>query len=353
MKKILKIILKVLVIIILTVALFFGYLTVREYNPADVETLEVMNSGETKAIDADKNISVMTWNIGYSALGKNQDFIMDGGGNTPDADKQQVGEYYDGIVKTADEIGADIRMFQEVDKDSKRSYHNDQRPDLALADSSYALNYSCDFVPFPWPPIGKVQSGIFTTADFTMENADRYSLPCPFTWPVRIANLKRCMMASYFSVDGTDKKLVIVNFHLEAYDSGEGKVAQANQLMGFIQSEYEQGNWVIAGGDWNQLFPGTLEKYPNTHEDLWLPGYIDSIELPEGWQLAFDSESPTCRLLNQPYNPEDTVNTQLYVLDGFIISPNVMLNSVETVDKGFENADHNPVLINIGLDTAQ
>jgi hypothetical protein len=43
------------------------------------------------------------------------------------------------------------------------------------------------------------------------------------------------------------------------------------------------------------------------------------------------------------------VNTQYYVIDGFILSPNVELKNVETMDLGFANSDHNPVLINVSL----
>ena len=60
---------------------------------------------------------------------------------------------------------------------------------------------------------------------------------------------------------------------------------------------------------------------------------------------------PSCRLLNQPYDPADEENTQHYVIDGFILSPNVELISVEGKDLGFTNSDHNPILITIKLHT--
>ena len=41
--------------------------------------------------------------------------------------------------------------------------------------------------------------------------------------------------------------------------------------------------------------------------------------------------------------------TQHYVIDGFILSPNVELTSVQTQDDGFRFSDHNPVLLNIRL----
>ena len=89
--------------------------------------------------------------------------------------------------------------------------------------------------------------------------------------------------------------------------------------------------------------------YPNTHPDLWQAGVLERSALPAGFSFAFDLSAPTCRLLNQPYDPADTVNTQYYVIDGFILSPNVELESVETLSLGFENSDHNPVLLRVSL----
>ena len=58
--------------------------------------------------------------------------------------------------------------------------------------------------------------------------------------------------------------------------------------------------------------------------------------------------APTCRLDNQPYDAGSDA-TQHYVIDGFILSPNVELTSVQTQDDGFRFSDHNPVLLNIRL----
>ena len=204
-------------------------------------------------------------------------------------------------------------------------------------------------MPYPLPPIGSVHSGLFTTADYKIEHAERIALPCPFSWPVSTANLKRCLLVSYLPIKGSDKQLVLVNLHLEAYDDGEGKIAQTNQLRDFICSEYEKGNYVIAGGDFNQVFPGSLDVYPNKHTELWTPGVLDESMLPDGWTLACDPGSPTCRLLNQPYDRSDDANTQHYVIDGMIVSPNVELTQVKTIDLGFENSDHNPVTITVRL----
>ena len=348
MKKVLRSLLVLLLAIVIAAAALVIWLSITEFRPASVEQLEISGGSGHPGLSRGEEIEILCWNIGYGGLGKGSDFFMDGGENVQAADEKQVKAYLAGIKEIVDSADADILMLQEVDSDSRRSYGIDQRTYFGGSDdnAAYAMNYSCDFVPFPLPPIGRVNSGLYTVAEgCAIDRAERRALPCPFTWPVSTANLKRCLLVSYLPIEGSDKELVLVNLHLEAYDDGEGKIAQTKQLRDFISAEYEKGNYVIAAGDFNQVFPGSLDSYPNSHPELWTPGTLDSDMLPEGWTLAYDISVPTCRLLNQPYAPEDAENTQHYVIDGCILSPNVELVSVETLDKGFENSDHNPVFL--------
>lgn len=352
-KKVSKILLIIIGVIVLLVAGFVLWLSINEFNPEPVSDVDIeANSriGELSPYEG-QEISLISWNIGYGGLGKNADFFMDGGEDVVTYDHDGVTANLVGIYKTLydDDDAPSIFMLQEVDNDSARTYGIGERQYLGIYNSAYAMNYSCPYVPFPLPPIGKVNSGLLTTSLFDIDHADRISLPCPFSWPVSAANLKRCLLVSYMPIEGSEKHLVIVNLHLEAYDDGEGKIAQTKQLREFIQSEYEKGNYVIAGGDFNQIFPGGLDKYPNEHADLWEPGIIPDDIVPEGWTLAYDTETPTCRLLNQAYDPDDTASTQYYVIDGFILSPNVQLNTVKTLDEGFTYSDHNPVKLNVTL----
>lgn len=353
MKKALKIVLSILGIILLAVAALVLWLSVTEFKPGDVMDVKIEANSEIDGISPflDQEMSIISWNIGYAGLGEGSDFFMDGGKNVSAADQDTVTASLLGIYKTlySAEDPSTIFMLQEVDRNSSRTYSKDESDFLGIHNSAYALNYSCKFVPYPLPPIGKVNSGLLTTTIYDIASAERISLPCPFDWPVSMANLKRCLLVTYLPISGTDSKLVIVNLHLEAYDDGEGKIAQTKQLREFIQSEYEKGNYVIAGGDFNQIFPGGTDAYPNTHPELWEPGIITEDIMPEGWTLAYDLETPSCRLLNQPYDPSDTENTQHYVIDGFILSPNVELVSVDTLDEGFVYSDHNPVKLNVKL----
>ena len=352
-KKVFKIVLIVLGAVLLLAAGLILWLSVCEFKPADVTDVKVESNSQVGEFSPflDQELTVISWNIGYAGLGKDSDFFMDGGENVSSADQDTVTASLLGIytqLYTGDNQ-AGIYMLQEVDKNSARTYGMDESDCLGIYNSTYALNYSCPFVPYPLPPIGRVNSGLLTTTMYDIDSSERISLPCPFDWPVSTANLKRCLLVSYLPIEGSSSKLVIVNLHLEAYDDGEGKIAQTKQLREFIQAEYEKGNYVIAGGDFNQVFPGGIEKYPNEHPELWEPGTITDDIMPEGWSLAYDLDTPSCRLLNQPYDPADTENTQYYVIDGFIISPNVELISVETINAAFEFSDHNPVQLQVRL----
>ena len=351
MKRFLKVLLIIVLVIVAAAAGLIAWLSIAEYRPEAVEELNFTARDESApALPQGESLTVLSWNIGYAGLGSNADFFMDGGENVKSSDRVRVESNLLNISQLLyGENAPDLVLLQEVDTNSSRTYNIDQSACLAGANAAHALNYSCPFVPFPLPPIGKVNSGVFTTTDYAIDRAERVSLPCPFSWPVSTANLKRCLLVSYLPIDGSDRQLVLVNLHLEAYDDGEGKIAQTRQLNEFIQAEYEKGNYVIAGGDFNQIFPGSLEVYPNTHPELWEPGVLTEDMLPVGWSYAYDLRVPSCRLLNRPYDPEDTENTQHYVIDGFILSPNVTLESVETLDEGFIASDHNPVLLRVTL----
>lgn len=353
MKRVFKVIGIVVLVLVAAVGGLLGWLTATEFNPPAVEPAQVLRSAaDARLLSAGEPLSILSWNIGYAGLGSGSDFFMDGGKNARAADEATVGRYLSGIADTLREADCDLVLLQEVDSDSARTYSVDEAAALASGNACYALNYSCPFVPIPFPPLGRVNSGLLTCSDCAVTDAQRLSLPCPFSWPLRIANLKRCLLVTRLPVEGTDRELVLVNLHLEAYDDGAGKLAQTQQLRGFLQEEFEKGNYVIAGGDFNQVFPGGLEAYPNTHPELWQPGTLDESLLPEGagWRYAYSLESPSCRLLNQPYDPADTEHTQYYVIDGFILSPNVELLEVETLGElDFADSDHNPVRLRVVL----
>lgn len=349
-KKLLKVLGIVLLVIVVAAGGFVVFLTATEYKPAAVEYIDAPTLGEPET--PGDSVRIVTWNVGYCGLGAEEDFVMDGGSGDGRPEEETFYAYYEGVLSELGALGADIYLLQEVDADSDRSCNFNEVERFSegrnARSSAYALNYSCPFVPFPWPPMGKVTSGILTTSDFAVEGgtAERIALPCPFSWPLRTANLKRCLLITRYALPGTEAELVAVNLHLEAYDDGEGKAAQTAMLFDILEEEYAKGNYVVAGGDFNQTFPGTLDRWPIGEGDVWAPCVLEAESLPEGWSYVFDDSSPTCRLLDAPYDAE---TTQHYVLDGFIVSPNIEVLSVETQSLGFRYSDHNPVVMEIGF----
>lgn len=343
----LKILLGSFSAILLAIVGFVGYLTVTEYRPEDIQDAERQCITDGKNAETGGQMTLYSWNIGYAGLDASTDFFMDGGKNV-NPTTSEVNENLGAIKNFISAHPADAWLLQEVDSNSARTgYVNELEAISEVYDGSYgfAYNYKCEFVPIPIPPIGKVESGIATFTKGSVNGSfRRIALPCPFSWPVSVANLKRCLLVTRLEVKGSDKEVVLVNLHLEAYDDGNGKIAQTKQLMELLEKEYENGNYVIAGGDFNQIFPGTLHTYP-VAEGVWTPGILEEESLPDGFRYAFDGDSATCRLLDRPLDAAG----QKYVLDGFIVSPNVRVDFVDTVELGFANSDHEPVKLQVTL----
>jgi endonuclease/exonuclease/phosphatase family metal-dependent hydrolase len=352
MKRVFKVIAWIIAGGVILIALSIGFLTLTEYRPNAVEAVSVSGSAARAPKPGDA-LSAVSFNIGYCGLPAEVDFFMDGGKMSRVGSKNVVERDLAEVIEAMMVEGADLTLLQEVDRDSKRSYHVDEASTLADSlggQAMFAPNFLCPFVPIPLTdPIGKVDSGVMTLSTLTVSESSRRSLPSPFTWPVSTCNLKRCLLTTRIPVDGAGKELVVVNLHLEAYDDGAGKAAQTKVLVDFLTEEYAKGNYVVAGGDFNQWLPGVdLAKYPVKVAGAYMPGTIEKAILPDGWTFAVDDSTPTCRSNDKPYDASNPDN-QYYAIDGFILSPNVKLTSVKTLPLGFQFSDHNPVKIQFEL----
>lgn len=367
--KILKIIGVVLGVFIVFAGIMLGYLSVTEYKPADVEEVAVegeatpdTETGRTAVMEGD-TVDVMSWNIGYGGLGDNADFFLDGGKSVRASDEKRVRKNIEDIASGIVTVHPDVVFLQEVDRESTRSYKIDEAESIKsiLNDnnkmnyiSTFATNYKVGFVPYPIPPIGKVDAGIMTLTNYEISSSTRLQLPCPFSWPMRLINLKRCLMVDRVPVvdesgNATGKELVLVNLHLEAYDSGEGKAEQTKMLKDFLQQEVDKGNYVIAGGDFNQKFSSVDSRIYPEYEGSWHCGAIDVSEFGDDFEFIMDNSTPSCRYLDMVYEGADKEIFQYYLLDGFIISKNMEVNFYFTIGQDFKSSDHNPVVLSVTL----
>jgi endonuclease/exonuclease/phosphatase family metal-dependent hydrolase len=353
--KILRITLKtLLIIIIVVVAAFAGFLifnTIRDFTPAAVTDVEVVKT--TQRSDVFKNeFSFITWNIGYCGLSKNMDFFYDGGTKVrPGEEDYQA--CLNGVFNfLARHDSVDFFLLQELDKDAHRSYNMNQidvfKDGLPNHAYSFALNYKVDFVPMPVTnPMADVESGIATFSRFVPTSAKRYSYPLNYAWPMKLFMLDRCFVLERFKL-ANGKELVLVNLHNSAFDNADLlRRYELWMLRGFLMDEYEKGNYVIAGGDWNQSPPNydslrfysSYYKKPNASK-------IEKDYLPPNWHFDYDPHYPTNREVYEAYRPGYTPTT---ILDFFVTSPNLEVEAVNVISTGFEFSDHQPVYLKIRL----
>ena len=339
-------------VLLLAAAGLLLFLSITEYRPKEQEAL-LLQGGTGRSLSAGDSLTLMSWNIGYGALGDNADFFMDGGKGVITADKARLESNLTGIWAEIEAQAPDILLTQEIDRDARRSGHTDQiaylQQKLNGYTHAYANNYKVAFVPYPWPPLGKVDSGMATFSALAVNRAERLQLPISFSWPVRLANLKRGLLITRLPVQGSQKELVVINLHLEAYDDGAGKIAQTKMLAEILEREAAQGHYVVAGGDFNQIFStADAGRYP-AQEGKWAAGQIDVSQIQGDWQFLMDENVPSCRSLDQPYQGADHSGFLYYLIDGFIVSGNLQVDFLGTQDLDFVCSDHNPVILKITL----
>ena len=339
---------------VLTLAVgLVAFLSITEYKPGELDEIAV-NNNQSNKVSLNQNYSLFSWNVGYCALDENSDFFMDGGSMVRANSKQQVENNAKEISDATTSQNVDFVFYQEVDEDSSRSKRVNEVNIFSSKFSNfgytYCYNYKTEYVPYPLPTLGKVSSGLLTLSKYQIKEAHRKKLPSTFSWPVSLVNLKRCLNITRLPINGSSKELVLINLHLEAYDEGDAKIAQTKVLLDVLKEEEQKGNYVIAGGDFNQTFSSVdMNKYP-VKDNNWVPGFVDEEELTNiNYTPLVDDSVPSCRLLDHPYKGTKKSDNQYYVIDALIVSNNVTVNDSHLVDYDFKNSDHNPFYLNFKL----
>lgn len=349
MKSALKVLALIILLPIIYVVAVLLYGTITDYQPEEIIQLEA-NKELSQKLDKD-SLVLYIWNIGYAGLGEESDFFMDGG-EMMRSSKSVTEKNFNGIKNTVSKWeDADFILLQEVDEVAKRSYRVNQFDGIQAVLSTdfngvFAYNYKANFVPKPFlNPYGKVFAGLASFGKYGTNELVRYQFPGNFGWPKSIFFLDRCFLVQ--RVPYNNKEVVVINTHNSAYDDGSLKAGQMEYLKAFVTKEYEQGNYVIVGGDWNQCPPG-YDCYNGTSaEEI---GYTQSSVavdyMPQGWKWAFDGNVRTNRKLEAPY---DALKTFTTIIDFYLLSPNIEIKKVEGQDLDFKYSDHQPVKLELRL----
>ena len=340
MKKTLKVALYILLALVLIVLAYVIYVFAAYYRVEDWQTLSVVHCDAASAAPmADAPQTGVTYrvssaNVGFGAYSDDYSFFMDGGKESRARSRQAVDENMRGEVSLVKDLSPDFALFQEVDIDGTRSWHIAE--DAYLSDvmensefnEVFAQNYDSPYLFYPLiNPHGANQSGILTLSRHPISSAVRRSLPIE-TSVMKLVDLDRCYSVSRVPMEN-GRELVLYNLHLSAYTS-DGTIAteQLQMLCADMLAEYENGNYCVAGGDFNKDLLGNSAGL--------------SLVVP------FDPEHPvaTCRTANEPYNEETTFRV---TVDGFLVSDNVEAVSADVVDAGYRYSDHNPIYMDFIL----
>ena len=315
----------------------------------------------TEAAKTGEEYTIVTYNVGFGAYTPDFTFFMDEGTESRAESKESVEKCINGCADITLSYDPDFVLFQEVDIGSTRSYQVEQRnlinQKFAAAgdyDNVFAQNYHSAYLMYPiTEPHGASNSGILTESRFDITSALRRSLPIA-TGVKKILDLDRCYSISRIPVED-GKELVLINQHLSAYgtDAAQGN-AQLEMLFTDMKAEYEKGNYVICGGDFNHDFTTDSKEYFNPGTDRsysWCEPFPDDI-IPQGFTKCTDYADgmiSTTRYTDVPYSADSFT----VILDGFIVSDNVKCTYVQNIDKQYQYTDHNPVVMKFILGGAE
>lgn len=318
-------------------------------------------------VRAGDTLRLITWNIGFGSLDGENDSFTDGGRGSRGRSKDAVEENLRSVVTTiagttatdaatGDSPHWDAILLQEVDYPSTRSYRINQvqrfTDTFPRYPAYFAANHKSPFVPVPLRrPVGRVHSGVLTLLHKECPRTERIALPGVYPYPQRLFHLKRCVLLHRLPLDGGDRSLYLMNVHLSAFDpGGEFRRRQLEMIRTIALDLHNQGHYVVAGGDWNSTFPGVTRDlfapWTSAEKHLqWIQPVPDDL-FPQGWRWAWDRRNPTVRTNERPYRRGENFTT---IIDGFLLSPNVDLVSVQTVETGFCHTDHQPVVVEVSL----
>ncbi len=353
MKKLLKVLVTVIIAVVSLMVIYLAVIiiwgTVTNYQPDEVTELEVHNPKSRHDLQ-DSIFTFLSWNVGYFGLGAEMDFFYDGGQMVRPT-SEQVDKFTAGALKylkSADSV--DFIFLQETDRNSARTGFQDETTMIQQAmpeyTSAFAVNYNVRFVPLPFiNPMGKVEMGQMTLSNNQPVSSRRYSYFSSYAWPKNLFMLDRCFLVSRFQLEN-GKELVLLNTHNSAYDAG-GKMRDEEMpvIRDLMLKEFEKGNYVVAGGDWNQNPPMYDISNVNAGNPAVYREKLDDAVFPPEWQIVFDPQNPTNRDVDIPMSRE----TGVTIIDFFVLSPNVAVRQIKTLSQHFQFSDHEPVFLKISL----
>lgn len=289
----------VLAIVIALLVIFYYWAGTGFYDSA--KYYEVKTYHNIYDIPSD-TLTIMTFNIGYLS-GMTNNLAVERKADLFHKNLEKLIEFLKGY-------NPEIVGMQEVDFNADRSMNINQLDSVAkmlnYPNAAQAINWDKSYVPFPYWPVkyqfGKVLSGqtILSKMQIITDSVVVLQKPKSAPFYYRRFYLDRLIQISKLRVGDTD--LVIMNVHLEAFDT-ETREEQAAKVLEVYQ-QYEKDYPVILMGDFNSRppFATDIEAVEKTIaiflQDTSLEEAIDKAAYlqNEAAYFTFDTANPYERL---------------------------------------------------------
>lgn len=227
--------------------------------PDDVEPVDV-TCDSAQELPVGKPIKVLMWNVQYGAS-RVPHFWYDGGQDVS-VRPEYVERTLDRIAEVVREHDPDVILWQELDRDSRRTGFVDQYAEL-LARTPYPCHcatpyHKVGYVPAPGhEPLGKVDMELGVFSKYALGAATRVQLPLlDEPWWRQAFNLRRALLEVEMPVAGGGT-FTAFNTHLSAFSKGDGTLDKQIRVLHDAMTARETAKqpWLL-GGDLNSLPPG-------------------------------------------------------------------------------------------------
>ncbi|MEM6465543.1 MAG: endonuclease/exonuclease/phosphatase family protein [Pseudomonadota bacterium] len=286
-------------------------------------------------------LRVVTWNLGFGALGHEASFIGDGGTSIWPSTRRDVKANVQTIVTTLQELKADVYCLQEVSKGGTQSRGVNILSAISEALPQHQGHFEPDIYVLGRPSRMLLPHGLALFTRLPLLAADHKVLGHS-TWG---GFIQKRHGAQLCALDAGPSTLRLSNLHLEAYTEEEGKKwAAAQRLFDWAKSSSAP---TVLAGDWNMLLAplGTQPDADQSYDISWAVEF-PADRLPDGLSLVPAEGVPTNRSVQAPLSSGRCLFSSL---DGFVVSDGIANPSAHVVDLGFGPSDHHPVVLDLDL----
>lgn len=284
-------------------------------------------------------LRITVWNLGYAGLGADSDFVADRGKMFLPPSRASVERNLQSIRTTLGGFDSDILLLQETARAGLMNRGVDTLGGVRSALPNYEMFFSSDIRTKLLPRPLSLEHGLAMM--MRVQAPDPRIVRLPEEPQAMFGLVRRRYHTQVLELDVGGRPWTVMNLHLSAFDEGaDVRLQQLRAVFATAQEAYAQGRAVVIGGDWNMVLTPTNFAHTSEESALFWIHEFPMEELPAGWTIVTDPSTPTVRTNERPYHAGENYTT---IIDGMIVSPNVVANDVRTLDLGFAASDHQPI----------